>query len=353
VKDQPLVKPLADTRIVEFEGIGPGPLAGLLLAQLGAEVVLISRPGKGALPDSLTSGINGTLHRNKRHVVLDLKVSTDRQQALDLIGRSDGLIEGNRPGVMERLGLGPADCARINPRLVYGRMTGWGQDGPLASAAGHDINYVALTGLMSLTERPGHPPMTPPTVLGDAVGALGLTLGMVSGLLSARNRAEGCVVDAAIVDVLAMLSPLVQLVRRGGELESPAPSIFHDSPFYDRYRCADGRYITIGAIEPKFYQVLLDLLGLTDLDPGHQMDRSQWPAIKSRIAEAFESQPRDFWVGVLEGTDACFAPVLNLAEAARHPHNLARGLYTVTDQGDIETARGLRLHPLSPTPTPR
>lgn len=341
--------PLTGLKIVEFEGIGPGPLAGLMLIQLGAEVTLIGRPGPGALPSELTAAQENQLTRYKRRVRLNLKLETDRDQALALIAQSDALIEGNRPGVMERLGLGPADCAARNPHLVYGRMTGWGQDGPLAQAAGHDMNYVALTGLMSLTERPGHPPMLPPTVLGDAAGAMGLVMGMVSAMLQARASGRGCVVDGAIVDVLAMLAPLVQLVRAGGAIDSQEPSVFHDSPFYDRYLCADGRYITLGAIEPQFYALLLAKLALDDVDPRAQFDRTQWPGLKLRLNVLFLSQPSTHWTALLEGTDVCYSPVLNLLEAAQHPHNVARKLYRITEEGQIETQRGLRFTPLTGT----
>ena len=338
--------PLLGIKIVEFEGIGPGPLAGFMLMQMGADVTVVGRPGAGSLPDELTPKDGALLSRGKRRVTLDLKRAEDKAQALELVAQSDGVIEGNRPGVMERLGLGPDVCGERNPRLVYGRMTGWGQDGPLAQAAGHDMNYVALTGLMSLTEQPGHPPMLPPTVVGDAAGALGLGFGMVSALLGARNTGQGCVVDGAIVDVLAMLSPLVQLIRQGGGVDGSEPSVFHDSPFYDRYLCSDGRYITVGAIEPPFYALLLKQLELTDVDPAQQMDKSSWPSLKARIAQRFASQPSVHWNALMEGTDSCFAPVLNMAEAASHPHNVARGLYGVTAQGDIETMRGMRFLPL-------
>lgn len=341
-----LMFPLSGIKIVEFEGIGPGPLAGFLLTQMGADVTVVGRPGAGALPDELTPKDGALLSRGKRRVTLNLKREEDKARALDLVAQSDGLIEGNRPGVMERLGLGPDVCGERNPRLVYGRMTGWGQDGPLAQAAGHDMNYVALTGLMSLTERPGHPPMLPPTVVGDAAGALGFAFGMVTALLGVRSTGQGCVVDGAIVDVLAMLSPLVQLIRQGGGLEGSEPSVFHDSPFYDRYLCSDGCYITIGAIEPPFYALLLKQLALTDVNPAQQMDKSLWPSLKARIAQRFASQPSTHWSALMEGTDSCFAPVLNMAEAASHPHNVARGLYRVTAQGDIETVRGMRFLPL-------
>lgn len=345
-KTSSFMSPLSDIKIVEFEGIGPGPLAGLMLMQMGANVTVVGRPGAGAMPDELTPKDGALLFRGKRRVTLNLKREEDRAQALDLVAQSDGLIEGNRPGVMERLGLGPDVCGALNPQLVYGRVTGWGQEGPLAHAAGHDMNYVALTGLMSLTERPGHPPMIPPTVIGDAAGALGFAFGMVSALLCARNTRRGCVVDGAIVDVLAMLSPLVQLIRQGGGLEGNETSVFHDSPFYDRYLCSDGRYITVGAIEPQFYALLLEQLELTDVNPAQQMDRSLWSPLKKRIAQRFASQPSGYWSELMAGTDSCFAPVLNMAEAASHPHNVARGLYRVTAQGDIESARGMRFLPL-------
>lgn len=337
---------LAGVKIIEFEGIGPGPLAGLLLMQMGADVTVVGRPGAGALPEELTPKNGAFMSRGKRRVTLNLKHDDDRAHAMDLIACSDGLIEGNRPDVMERLGLGPEACGARNPRLVYGRMTGWGQEGPLAHAAGHDMNYVALTGLMSLTERPGHPPMVPPTVIGDAAGALGFAFGMVSALYGVRNTGKGCVVDGAIVDVLAMLSPIAQLIRQGGGLDGREPSVFHDSPFYDRYRCSDGRYITVGAIEPQFYALLLEQLELTDVNPAQQMEKTLWPTLKERIAQRFASKPSGHWSALMAGTDSCFAPVLTMAEAATHPHNVARGLYCVTEQGDIETARGMRLLPL-------
>jgi alpha-methylacyl-CoA racemase len=277
---------------------------------------------------------------------LDLKQPDALAQALALVAGADALIEGQRPGVMEKLGLGPADCAARNPRLVYGRMTGWGQSGPLAQAAGHDLNYVALTGLLSLSARPGQLPMVPPTVVGDASGALGLAFGIVCGLFEARSSGQGRVVDGAIVDVLAMLGTLVQWVRGAGQIDGPQPSPFHDSPFYDVYTCADGGQVTLGALEPQFYALLLHKLGLGDVDPGAQYDTPAWPALKARIAAVIASQPRAHWCALLEGSDACFAPVLSLAEAAAHPHNLQRGLYRVTAGGSIEVAPAPRFLPL-------
>lgn len=252
-----------------------------MLWQLGAEVTLVARPGRGVLPPEMAPAEASLLTRHKQRVVLDLKRKSDVDRALALLAEADVLIEGYRPGVMERLGLGPAPCAAVNPRLVYGRMTGWGQTGPLAQAAGHDMNYVALSGLMSLAARPGALPMLPPTVLGDSAGGLGLVAGLLAGLLRARCSGQGCVVDGAIVDVMAMLAPLVQLVHAGGALDRVNPSVFYGSPFYEVYECADGRHITLGAIEPQFYAELLRRLGLDDVDPNAQMDKPAWPAARA------------------------------------------------------------------------
>jgi alpha-methylacyl-CoA racemase len=248
---------------------------------------------------------------------------------------------------MERLGLGPAECAARNPKLVYGRMTGWGQEGPLAKAAGHDLNYVALTGALSLTERPDAAPTIPPTVLGDAGGALGLAFGIVSGALSARATGKGCVVDAAILDMVAALSGIALWARATRMLDGGRPSIFYDSPFYDAYRCADGRYLTIGALEPQFYAALLEKLGLADLDPKAQYDTRHWSALKGRLRDLFMSRPSDEWQALLEGTDVCFAPVLSFAEAAAHPHNVARGLYRADAAGRLDAAEAPRFQPLA------
>src|SRR5271167_190132 len=256
-----MMRPLAGLRVVEFEGIGPGPLAGRMLADLGAEVVAVARPNKAPLGDPDRPLSEGPLRRGKRIVALNLKRPEELEEALTLIETADVLIEGNRPGVMERLGLGPADCAKRNPRLVYGRMTGWGQDGPLSQAAGHDLNYLALSGVLSLTQRPGAAPIAPPTVLGDAGGALGLAFGVMSGVFAAGRTGKGCVIDAAMVDVVASLSGIALWARSVGMVDAKRPSIFHDSPFYDAYLCADGRYVTIGALEPQFYALLLEKLG--------------------------------------------------------------------------------------------
>ena len=343
-----MTPPLAGVRVLEFEGIGPGPLAGRMLADMGAAVTVIARPQAGAVNEQFGGTAHSPLRRGKNVLTLDLKHRADAAQALGLIDTCDALIEGLRPGAMERLGLGPADCAARNPRLVYGRITGWGQSGPLAQAAGHDLNYVALSGLLSLAAHRGERPIVPPTVVGDATGALGLAFGIVCALLDARTCGRGRVVDAAIVDVLAMLGTIAQWVRASGQLDGAAPSPFHDSPFYDVYRCADGGFISVGALEPAFYALLLHKLDFADVDPAAQYDSTQWPALKARFSALFASRPRAHWCALLEGSDACFAPVLSLAEAAAHPHHAARGVYRVAEGGAIDAAAAPRFTPLLP-----
>jgi len=342
-----MIPPLKGIRVVEFEGIGPGPLAGRMLADMGAEVTVIARPRKGALSEQLMGSGEDPLRRGKGVVLLDLKRTDAVAEAMALVAGADALIEGNRPGVMERLGLGPADCAARNPRLVYGRMTGWGQSGPLAQAAGHDLNYVALTGLLSLSAHRGERPIVPPTVVGDAAGALGLAFGMACALVEARASGKGRVVDGAIVDVVAMLGSIAHGVRASGQLDGSEPSPFHDSPFYDVYACADGGFITLGALEPQFYALLLTKLGLADVDPKAQYHAAGWPSLKARFTALFASQPRAQWCDLLEGSDVCFAPVLTLDEAATHPHNVARGIYRVDANGAVESAGAPRFTPLS------
>jgi alpha-methylacyl-CoA racemase len=340
------MRPLEGLRVIEFEGIGPGPLAGRMLADQGADVAVVVRPGKAVLGNPDPASADDPLRRGKRVVTLDLKQPQAVAAAMTLIETADALIEGNRPGVMERLGLGPDDCARRNPRLVYGRMTGWGQNGPLAQAAGHDLNYLALSGVLSLAARPGDAPMAPPTVFGDASGALGLAFGVVSAVFAANRTGKGGVVDCAIVDVVASLSGIALWARARGMLDGTRASIFHDSPFYDAYLCADRRYVTIGALEPQFYALLLAKLGLADVDPKEQYDTVAWPALKARLRELFLSRPSGHWRALLEGSDACFAPVLSLAEAAAHPHNAARGVYRRDADGRLEAGEAPRFSPL-------
>lgn len=347
--------PLAGVRIVEFEGIGPGPLAGRMLADMGAEVTVIARPQQSSVTEQLGGEGPNPLRRGKSVLLLDLKQPGARARAMEQVAQADALIEGNRPGVMERLGLGPADCAARNPRLVYGRMTGWGQTGPLSQAAGHDLNYIALTGLLSLSAHAGGKPIVPPTVLGDAGGALGLCFGIACGLLQARGSGRGTVVDGAIVDVVAMLGAIALWIRGNGQIDGTAPSPFHESPFYDVYECADGGFVTIGALEPQFYALLIDKLGLKDVDPARQYDTSAWPKLKQHFTALFRSQPRAHWCALLEGSDACFAPVLSIAEAATHPHNVARGIFSGAGSAlqDAGAPRFLPLEPAERVPTQR
>ena len=348
-----LQMPLHGVRVVEFEGIGPGPLAARMLADMGAKVTVLTRAEPAAAAERLGGAAENPLRRGKTVEVIDLKSPDGKARALALIAQADALIEGFRPGVMERLGFGPAECAARNPRLVYGRMTGWGQDGPLAQAAGHDLNYVALTGLLSLSAHKGQAPIVPPTVLGDAAGALGMAFGVACALVDARGNGSssgrGRIVDAAIVDIVAMLGTLVHWIRANGQIDGAQPSPFHDSPFYDVYACADGGFISLGAIEPPFYALLLSKLGLADVDPAGQYDTAAWPALKARIAALIRSRPRAHWCALLEGSDACFAPVLRLDEAVRHPHNAARGIYQSTPSGAIEAAPAPRFQALNAT----
>ncbi|MEK7889839.1 CaiB/BaiF CoA-transferase family protein [Burkholderia contaminans] len=344
----PLDAPLSGIHIVEFEGLGPGPLAGWMLAGMGARITLIARPsGRTSAPDALQARDGDLLREGKTVVELDLKSPAGRDAALELIAQADALIEGLRPGVMERLGLGPDDCLRRNPTLVYGRMTGWGQHGPLAAAAGHDLNYVALTGLLSLSAPRDGRPGLPPTVVGDAGGALGLAFGIVCALFDVRGGGPGRVVDGAIVDIVSMLGSLALWARANGQLDGAQPSLFHDAPFYDVYRCADGECVTIGALEPPFYALLVERLGLTDVDPASQYDRAHWPALKARFADVFAQQPSAHWRALLEGTDACFAPVLSVADAAAHLHNVARGIYRTDENGNVRARVAPRFLPLA------
>ena len=339
---RPQALPLHGVRVIEFEGVGPGPLAGRMLAQMGAELTLIVRPHANPMTQHLMGEVDNPLRHGKRLVELDLKTSSGVARALELIANADVLIEGNRPGVMEWLGLGPTPCGARNPRLIYGRMTGWGQQGPLAQTAGHDLNYVALSGLLSVSMRPGERPMIPPTVVGDASGALGLAFGIVCALLEARSTGQGRVVDAAVIDITSMLGALVHWAHAGGNIAGPRPSVFHDSPFYDAYECSDKNFITLAPLEPKFYSLMLNKLGLTDVDAAQQYDSSHWPALKARLSALFRSRTRDEWCELIEGSDLCFAPVLSIEEAALHPHNLARAIFSMSSTGAIQASAAPR-----------
>ena len=320
-------------RVVEIAGIGPAPFCGMLLADMGAEVVLVERASAHA-NDPLHLGKNAIVNRGKRSLALDLKDPHAVDAVLRLTERADALIEGMRPGVMERLGLGPSVCLARNPRLVYGRMTGWGQEGPLAMAAGHDINYIALSGALWYSGAAGAPPMAPPTLVGDlGGGALYLALGVMAGILRARSDGVGQVIDAAIVDGSANLMNLLLSLHAAGHLPFDRGRGLLDGPhWYGSYTCRDGGFVTVGALEAPFNALLFDKLGLKD-DPDFQnsYDPARWPRLRERLAGLFASQPRQHWVDLLEGSDACFAPVLTPAEAMSHPHLAARGVYAERD----------------------
>jgi alpha-methylacyl-CoA racemase len=324
--------PLHGLRVVELAGLGAVPFAAMLLADLGADVVRVDRP---AGPDSsplATDPTRDVLNRGRRSVVVDLARPDGRDLVLRLAARSDVLLEGFRPGVTERLGLGPDDCAGVNPRLVYGRMTGWGQDGPLAATAGHDIDYIALTGVLRAVGRPPDRPVPPLNLLGDVGGgAMFLALGVVCAVLEARTSGRGQVVDAAMVDGTAVLTSLVWALKAQGRWDDDRGRNLLDSgaPFYEVYECADGEFIAVGALEPRFYA---ELVARTGLPPGpDQYDRATWPEQKERWAALFRTRPRDEWARLLEHTDACAAPVLRWDEAPAHPHLAARGTYLTID----------------------
>lgn len=322
--------PLSGLRVLEVAGIGPGPFCAMLLADLGADVVVIERPpssGKGAAEEP-----GALLRRGKRSVALDLKSEADRAKLLRLIEGCDALIEGMRPGVMERLGLGPELCLQRNPRLVYGRMTGWGQTGPLAQAAGHDINYIALSGALWYAGQPGQAPLAPPSLIGDiGGGALYLAVGILAAVMHVRAGGHGQVVDAAIVDGSAHMQNLLLSLRDSDQMVLPRGQSLLDGPhWFNTYRCADGHYISVGSVEPKFYALLCSMLGLEDdADCADGYTPARWPALREKFARLFAGYTRKQWCHVLEGTDACFAPVLNPDEAAEHPHMQARQVFDV------------------------
>ncbi|WP_300441872.1 CaiB/BaiF CoA-transferase family protein [Zoogloea sp.] len=324
--------PLHGIKIVEFAALGPAPMGAMILADLGAEVVRIERKlPPGAKPGSeLFDPRLDILNRSRRVVTLDLKKPEGLAAARQLIAGADILIEGFRPGVMERLGLGPDECLGTNPRLVFGRMTGWGQTGPLANAAGHDINYLSLSGALHAIGEPGGKPVVPLNLVADCGGgAMLLVVGVLAALLEARTSGQGQVVDAAMTDGSALLMTMMYTLKAMGEWTQQRGSNLLDggAHFYDTYRCADGKYISIGPIEPQFYALFLDKTGLADPDFSQQWDRARWPELKVRLAAHLATRSRDEWCALLEGTDACVAPVLDMDEAPEHPHNRARGTF--------------------------
>jgi len=346
--------PLHGIKIVELAGIGPGPMAAMLLADLGATVLRIDRSEKVELGIKREARYN-LLARNRDYIELDLKKPEAVEQVLQFVDSADGLIEGFRPGVTERLGLGPEVCLKRNPRLVYGRITGWGQTGPLAQAAGHDLNYIALTGILNAIGRKDQPPSIPLALTGDfSGGALYLVMGMLAALLEARSSGQGQVVDAAIVDGTTSMATVFYGLHAGGQWRNERGSNVLDSgaPFYDVYECQDGGWISIGPLEARFYGQLLELMHLDPKDLGPQHDRASWPRAKMQIAQRFRTRTRQQWCELLEGTDVCFAPVLSFDEAPQHPHLKARGTFVEVD-GVVQPAPAPRFSRTVPdTPTP-
>lgn len=332
--------PLNGVRVVELAGIGPGPFAAMLLAELGADVLRIERP---TADGSVLPAAYDLLRRSRRSVAIDLKTTTGVAQVLDLVEHADALIEGNRPGVTEALGLGPDDCRQRNPRLVYARMTGWGQDGPLAHTAGHDITYLAVSGALHAIGRAGEPPTIPVNLLGDfGGGSLYLVVGLLAALWEARDSGRGQVVDVAIVDGAASLTTLLHGMIAAGRWSTRRGTNLLDGgrPWYDVYRTSDGEWMAVGALEPRFFREFCRLLPL-DADEDDRADPACWPDLRARITEAFARGTRTEWTAHFADTDACVAPVLSLTEANAHPHLAARGTYTQI--GGV----------VQPTPAPR
>jgi alpha-methylacyl-CoA racemase len=336
--------PLQGTTVLEIAGIGPGPFCAMLLADMGADVIRVDRAGQvmGGDPESPPADV---LNRGRRSIGVDLKSPEGVETVLALVEKADVIMEGFRPGVAERLGIGPEDCKARNPEIVYGRMTGWGQEGPYAQAAGHDINYIALAGALAPIGRRGEAPVPPLNLVGDfGGGGMFLAFGIVCALLEAQRSGEGQVVDAAMVDGAAVLTTMFHAFRAMGIWNDERGTNLLDTGahFYDVYETSDGKYVSIGSIEPQFYAQLLELSGLgAEEDLPHQMDRGQWPALKERVAEIFRTKTRDEWCDVMEHTDVCFAPVLGLGEAPQHPHNVERK--TFVEEHNV----------LQPAPAPR
>ena len=324
--------PLDGVKVLEIAGIGPGPFAAMMLADMGADVLRIDRAsGVGAMgPGDPDVPPTDVMNRGRRSVALNLKDAAGVEVLLELVAGADALIEGFRPGVAERLGFGPEVCLERNPELVYGRMTGWGQEGPYAPTAGHDINYIALAGVLGHLGRAGEKPTPPINLVGDfGGGGMFMAFGVVCALLEAQRSGRGQVVDAAMVDGAAVLFMMMHAMKAMGMYTEERGTNLLDTGahFYDTYECADGGYISVGSIEPQFYAELLRLTGLEGEELPWQHDKEQWPAMKERLAEIFASKTRDEWCELMEGTDVCFAPVLSMSEAPSHPHNVERGTF--------------------------
>ena len=331
---------LAGIRVVEFEGIGPAPYCGMLLADMGAEIVRIARPSAERGPLLARTG-QDPIDRGRQIVTLDLKTEAGRDQAMDLLALADACIEGLRPGVMERLGLGPGEALARNPKLVYGRITGWGQEGPWARTAGHDLTYIALSGALAAMGEPGRPPMPPLNLVGDyGGGGLFAAFGIVSALLHAQRTGQGQVVDAAMLDGTASQMTMIYGLLANGRWSTTRGENLLDgaAPFYRCYECSDGKYLAVACIEPQFFACFMEGIG-QDPNAWDQADKSLWPALAEDIAKVLSRQPRDHWAELFDGTDACVAPVLDMNEAPAHPSNRARASFT----GD----------PVRPAPGPR
>ncbi len=343
--------PLTGLRILEIDAIGPCPFAGMMLADLGAEVIRVGRPQ----PSHLQAAFD-LMSRNKKSIIVDLKSDEGANTLLKVVKTADALIEGFRPGVMERLGVGPEECLAANPRLVFGRMTGWGQTGPLSKAAGHDLNYVALSGALHAIGRRGERPTVPLNLVGDfGGGGLLLAYGVLAALLEAQKSGKGQVVDAAMVDGVSALMVSVYAAMQQGFWSDRRGENLLDSgaPFYDVYETSDGKYISIGALEPQFYQEMVTRLGLENVPaPMEHLRSDTWPDLRTKLEALFRERTRDEWTELLEGTDVCFAPVLSAAEAFEHPHHVARNSYVEVSgvtQG-VPAPRFSRTVPETPRP---
>lgn len=342
--------PLSGVKVLEIAGIGPGPFAAMMLADMGAEVLRVDRAGsvRGGDPDRPSLDLLG---RGRRSVGIDLKSPEGVELLLELVEQADGLLEGFRPGVAERLGIGPEVCAERNPKLVYGRMTGWGQQGPYAPTAGHDINYIALAGALAHLGRAGEPPAPPINLVGDfGGGGMLMAFGMVCGLLEASRSGAGQVVDAAMVDGSALLMTMMHGFSAMGMWNDERGTNLLDTGAhcYDVYETSDGKWVSIGSLEPQFYAELLELLELDPAELPHQHDRSAWPELTEKFRGIFATRTRDQWCELLEGTDVCFAPVLTMSEAAGHPHNVERGTF-VEVAGVTQPAPAPRFSRTSPS----
>ena len=346
--------PLQGVKVIEVGGIGPGPFCGMMLSDMGAEIVRVARKGQFMITEPKFD----LLTRNRRSIEVDLRKEEGAAAVLKMVEQADALQEGFRPGVMEKLGLGPDACLERNPRLVYGRMTGWGQEGPLAKAAGHDINYIALTGALHAIGRKGESPVPPLNLVGDfGGGGMMLAFGMVCALFESQKSGKGQVVDAAMVDGSAALMAMMYGLRASGLWTDDRGMNLIDggAHFYDTYETSDGKYVSVGSIEPQFYALLLEHTGIDDPAFKNQLDLTKWPEFKERLTEIFKTKTRDEWCDIMEGTDVCFAPVLSLDEAKDHPHNRTRNTF-IEVEGVLQPApapRFSRTAPKTPNPPPK